>query len=113
MSLARDRNDSSDATVISTRLAAWYDAQPSIRRLWAIEEEALTVYVSLEPTADGGDALPLWLAMSGEWRNDLQAIMSRTVQLRLVSSSDLPPLDVNGDALIVAEADWRGTWICS
>jgi len=111
MSLALDCNDSSDVTVISTRLAKWYNTHSSIRRLWAIEEDALTIYVSLEPTADGGDALPLWLAMSREWRNDLQSIMSRAVHLRLVSSGELPPTDVNGDAFVVAEADWRETWI--
>jgi len=39
----------------------------SIRRLWAIEEDLLlTVCVSLTPTSDGADALPVWLARNHE-----------------------------------------------
>jgi hypothetical protein len=111
MSVAFDRFDSADFTAISTRLAKWYDAQSSIRRLWAVQEEALIVYLSLEPTADGGDTLPVWLAMSGGWRNDLESIMSREVQLRLVASGELAPSHNNDNAVVIAEVDWRDSWI--
>jgi hypothetical protein len=114
MSVALDRvtSENPEVAVISVRLARWYDAHPSIRRLWAIEEDSLlAVYVSLEPTSDGDDCLPVWLAMNHHWRRDLQSITRREVHLRFVPSDVLPTSYVNGDAMIIAEVDWRESWI--
>ncbi len=105
-------NEDQEARSISTRLAAWYDAHASVRHLWAIETaRLLTVCVSLEPTSDGDDCLPIWLAMSHEWMSDLQSIIPREVQLRFVASDGLPPSYVTGDAVMLAEIDWRESWI--
>lgn len=116
MSLAAHQfvDEDNEVPAISTRLAAWYDAHASIRRLWAIENgRSLTVCISLEPTSDGDDCLPIWLAMSHEWRSDLQSIIPREIQLRFVASDILPPSYVTGDAVIIAEVDWRESWIYS
>ena len=100
--------------MISTRLSAWYDAHSSVRRLWAIEDgRSLTVCISLEPTSDGDDALPIWLAMNREWCSDLQSMIPREVQLQFVTQDVLPSSYATGDAVIVAEIDWRESWIYS
>lgn len=116
MSLALNRSsfEDQDVTVISTCLARWYDAHASVRRLWAVDEGSLlAVYVSLEPTFDGDDALPVWLAMKHEWSSDLRSIVSREVQLRFVTSDVLSPSCVRGNAVLVAEIHWRESWIYS
>jgi hypothetical protein len=103
-----------DITMISTSLAKWYDAHASVRRLWAVDEGSLlAVYISLEPTSDGDDALPVWLAMNREWSSDLTSIIPREVRLRLVTSSVLSPSDIRDDAVIVADVNWREAWIDS
>lgn len=104
--------DEPDAIGISAKLARWYGAHASIRRLRAVENGlGLTVCISLEPTSDGGDTLPLWLAMSQKWRTDLELICQRRIQLRIVEPDALPPSHPTGDAVIVAEVDWRESWL--
>ena len=57
-----------EVTEIAAALARWYADHSPIRRLWAIEDPvALKVLVALEPTSDGDDTLPVWLANSGLW----------------------------------------------
>lgn len=98
-------------TAIPTTLARWYAAHASIRRLWAVEApDALIVFVSLEPTSDGNDPLPLWLAKSQDWANDLTARASREVQLKLIASGVFEESDVDPDASLVAELSWRDSW---
>lgn len=99
-----------DIAAISDCLAKWYDAHASVRRLWAVEEGSLlAVYLSLEPTFDGDDALPVWLAMKNEWSSDLASIIPRESELRFVAS-DAPSSYVSGDSVIIAEANWRESW---
>jgi hypothetical protein len=114
MSLAADQliNEDREVGSVSTTLAAWYDAHASVRCLWAIETgRFLTVCISLEPTSDGDECLPIWLAKTDEWSSDLQSIIPREIQLRFVTSDVLPPSYVTGDAVIVAEIGWRNSWI--
>jgi hypothetical protein len=114
MSVAIDQSITGepDTTEISTELARWYGAHASIRRLWVVEDaHDLTVCISLEPTSDGGDTLPLWLAMSQEWRRDLQSICRREIQLQFVEPDVLPSSHLTGESVIVAEVDWRESWI--
>jgi hypothetical protein len=107
-------NEDDEVESISTRLAAWYDAHSTVRRLWAIQDgRSLTVCVALEPTSDGDDSLPIWLAMNHEWSIDLQSMIPREVQLQFVTQDVLPSSYVTGDAVIVAEIDWRESWIYS
>ena len=60
----------------------------------------------LEPTPDGNDVLPNWLGNYHRWTRDLQALTSRTVWLG--TTFDEP--DVDGDAIVIAELNWRDPW---
>jgi hypothetical protein len=97
---------------IADALAKWYAACPSVRRLWAIDDPiALNVFLALEPTSDGDDAFPVWLANSRVWANDLELLAGRRVQLRLLVSSSLEESYLNPDAVTIAEVSWRETWM--
>lgn len=92
-------------------LAQWYAAHASIRRLWAIDDQdALRVFVTLEPTSDGEDTLPVWLAMNDDWANDLRARTQREVQLQLIISGGFEAPHVDTDAPMIAELSWRDSW---
>ena len=114
MSHAVDRRiiGDADTSEISAKLGRWYDAHASIRRLWAIEEDLLlTVCVSLTPTSDGADSLPVWLARNHEWRIELQSLCRCEVQLRFVETGVLPRSYLAGQSTIVTELDWRESWL--
>jgi len=97
-----------DVAELPTALAQWYGAEPSIRRLWAIEaRDALIVFVALEPTSDGDDTLPVWFANNRAWTNDLKSLTQREVQLQLSVSGVLDKSDVDADAAMIVALDWR------
>jgi hypothetical protein len=99
-------------TVIADRsipaaLERWYADHSAIRRLWAIEDSsALLVYVVLEPSSDGDDSLPVWLANQQGWTDDLRQVTNREVQLQLIASGgpDEPYEET------IAELRWRDLW---
>jgi hypothetical protein len=92
-------------------LAKWYDAHPAVRRLWALEHSgAIHVVITLEPTSDGDDAMPAWLAHSRGWASDLRLLTNREVQLRPINSAAPEDVLVSGDGTIVAEFSWRDAW---
>lgn len=96
-------------TDVSTTLARWYADHSSIRRLWAVDEpEALVVFVALEPSSDGDDALPVWLANQQGWTHDLRRATERDVQLKLLASFEDPAIDA--DAVTVTQLSWRDAW---
>lgn len=97
---------------IATALARWYADHAPIRRLWAIEDPlALKILLALEPTSDGDDTLPVWLANNRDWANDLRLRLQREVQLQLVVSSAFGEFYVNADAVTIAEVSWRDSWM--
>lgn len=113
MNFASNRfsTDEQEVTEIPTTLAGWYAAHSSIRRLWAVEDrDALIVFVTLEPTSDGDDALPVWLARKHAWANDLRSLAHREVQLKLIASDVFDEPCVNTDAVVIAELSWRDSW---
>jgi hypothetical protein len=88
--------------------AKWYAEHSPIRRLRAVEDSvALKVLVSLEPTSDGDDTLPIWLAKNRDWANDLRRRLQREVQLQLVVSSPFGEPYLNAAAITIPEASWR------
>jgi hypothetical protein len=96
---------------VTTALARWYADNSSIRRLWAIDDSpALVVLVALEPSSDGDDALPVWLANQDEWTRDLSEVTEREVQLKLLASGTLTASDIDADAETIAELSWRDSW---
>jgi hypothetical protein len=93
-------------------LGKWYDQHPAIRRLWALEHGGeIHIVVTLEPTSDGDDAMPAWLAHSRNWAGDLRSLTNREVQLRPLYSAAPEDVPVGGDDTIVAEFSWRDAWI--
>lgn len=99
-----------DVTAVAT-LTKWYADHPSIRRLWAIEgPTALEILIALEPAYDSDETLPIWLANRRVWAKDLQRLVAREVQLRLVVLDDIGEFDVNPDAVLIAELSWRVFW---
>jgi hypothetical protein len=100
-----------EVTEVAAALARWYAAHSSIRRLWAIEDPiALIVVVTLEPTSDGDDALPVWLANNRAWANDLRSLTNRDVQLKLIVS-EFEESYVNANAVMIAQLSWRDSWV--
>ncbi|WP_116813409.1 hypothetical protein [Steroidobacter cummioxidans] len=90
----------------------WYAANESIRRLWAVEDRdsLIVVFIALEPTSDGDDALPVWLAKSSQWANELAELTRRDVQLQLLNSNELEQRSVSA-ATTVAALSWRDPWL--
>ena len=100
-----------DVTMICSALTKWYDAHASVRRLWAVDEGSrLTVYVSLEPSSDGDDALPVWLAMKHEWSIDLASMLPGEIELRFTAADVLTPSVLSANAGFVADVNWRESW---
>jgi hypothetical protein len=89
-------------------VAKWYAAHSAVRRLWAISEsQRLRVIVMLEPTHDGDEIYPAWLANSHEWARELQLRMDCPVQLEVVDAPSVAEFAVGVDGVLVAEVFWR------
>ena len=112
MNLKIDRiPESLAAAELSDTLSRWYAAHAAIRHLWALDgPDQLTVLVTLQPTADGDDTLPLWLAKSDEWTHDLRTRTRRAVQLRLLIADVLDDSIVELNSAVIAELSWRDCW---
>lgn len=91
-------------------LAQWYAAHSAFRRLWAIKEsQRMRVIVMLEPTHDGDDIYPAWLANGHEWTRELQVRMAGPVQLEVVDEPFAAEFAAGIDSVLVAELFWRDT----
>jgi hypothetical protein len=89
-------------------LAKWYAAHPAVRRLWAIKEsQRMRIIVTLEPTHDGDDIYPAWVANGREWTHELQLRMDGPVQLEVMHEPFLPDFAAGVDGVLVAELFWR------
>ena len=95
-------------TAASVVLAKWYAAHPAVRRLWAFKEsQGMRIIVTLEPTHDGDDVFPAWLANGREWTHELQLRMDGPVQLEVMHEPFLPDFAAGVDGVPVAELFWR------
>lgn len=89
-------------------LAGWYAAHSAVRRLWAIQEAGrLRVIVTLEPTHDGDDFYPAWLANGDEWAHELQSRMAGPVALEVMDDPFVAQSAAGADGVLVAELFWR------
>jgi hypothetical protein len=92
----------------STALAAWYAAHPSVRRLWAIRDAlGLRVLVTLEPTLDGDDTHPAWIANRHAWADELQLCTDHSVRLERLDESVFEGAPFDAASSIVATLSWR------
>jgi hypothetical protein len=89
-------------------LSSWYASHPVVRRLWAIEADAmLRIVVMLEPTPDGDDTLPAWLANSRTWARELQLRMDRAVRLEMIGERSSIQSIIDGKDVLITELSWR------
>jgi hypothetical protein len=89
-------------------LAAWYASHPVVRRLWAIDgSEALRVVLTLEPTVDGDDTQPTWLANSWSWARELRVQFPRDVHLELIADPSNFDPSPDGKTALITEIYWR------
>ena len=90
-------------------LAEWYASHSTIRRLWAIEEkEVIRVVVTLEPTPDGDDTQPAWLANSWTWAQDLRLRLQGTVHLQMIGEpSARAESFCDTHSALITELSWR------
>ena len=104
---------SSSVDRLPTLLAHWYATQSSIRRLWAIDERdsGISVFVTLEPTFDGDDALPIWLAKCSDWADELRVLTDCEVSLKLIASGAFEHARLDTTAATITELNWRDPWI--
>lgn len=108
--VAEAHTASGQAADTAAALTKWYADHSAIRRLWAIEDHVeLKVVVTLEPTADGDDALPVWLANNRHWQGDLRLCLRREVRLLFAGTFGESYVDL--DAVTIAQIGWRDSWI--
>jgi hypothetical protein len=89
-------------------LTQWYAAHSAFRRLWAIKEsQRMRVIVMLEPTHDGDDIYPAWLANGHEWARELQLRIPQPVQLEVVDEPFAAELAAGIEGVLIAELFWR------
>ena len=109
MKLSLDSPDSAGLghTPESAALADWYDSHAAVRHLWAIKSaQGLRVIVRLEPTLDGDDTLPGWIANSRAWAHELQVRTNESVQLEAIDALLTDGIEVT-EGVIVAALGWR------
>lgn len=103
-SVAAPRN----ITAESLALAKWYDANPTVERLWGIRDaQTLRVVVSLAPTHDGDDVSPAWVANCQTWARELPLLTGSAIQLELIGESPFDGIEVHAESIIVADLFWR------
>ena len=89
-------------------LAAWYSSHSQVRRLWAIDErQSILIVLKIEPTLDGYDALPTWLANSTQWAEELATILHRAVRLEMLGAPLRAAALAAMDDVRIAEVAWR------
>ncbi len=95
---------------LSAALSRWYAANASIRRLLAIQDtRAIQVFVMLEPSSDGDDALPVWLAYARTWERDLASLTEHEVRLELFEAVGPAAPMIVPDS-VIAHLHWRDFW---
>ena len=110
MNVTADLHSAGQADALLARLESWYCAHSSIRRLRVIERSGeLEVAIRLEPTSDGDDDLPVWLANIDAWMGELMSLTRRQVRLHLLTA-DAPKNHLPDDGALLAELGWRDIW---
>ena len=89
-------------------LAKWYAAHPAIRWLQAVSEsQRMYVTVALQPTHDGDDIYPAWLANAREWTHELQLLIDEPVQLEVTDEPLPADFSAAVDGVLIGEFFWR------
>ena len=100
-------------SITSNALRAWYDARPAIRRLWAIGSEhsgdprAPRVIVMLEPSHDGNETSPSWMAHSERWALELREQLAGAVDLERIDGPLPDEFELEGEGVVLSAMSWR------
>ena len=104
--------DHHDAAASST-LKTWYDGTPAIRRLWAIQPDGasdaseLRVLVMLEPSHDGNETSPAWMAHGPRWTRELRQQLDGAVKLERIDGPLPDEVEIDGDGVLLSAMSWR------
>ena len=108
LSLSQPVSPGRSANPASAAVAAWYATHSNVRRLWAIRDaHRLRVLVTLEPTLDGNDTDPAWIANRHAWAHELQLCTDQSVRLERLDEPMFDGAAIDADSLIVATLSWR------
>ena len=94
-------------------LCSWYAARPAVRRLWVIRPEApaggsaLRVILMLEPSPDGDDHSPRWMAHGSRWASELSEQLASPVQLERIDGPLPEEFEIDGEGVLVSALGWR------
>ena len=97
-------------------LSRWYDERPGVVRLWAIQPDLpagastlspLHVLLLLEPSADGDEIAPAWVARAATWSRELEQRLSRAVQLECLDIPVGDDIEVDAEGTLLASLCWR------
>jgi hypothetical protein len=100
-------DDGPTVAAASVVLAEWYAQHSAVRRLWAIKESrGMRVIIALEPTHDGDDIYPAWLANGHQWAQELEFRMNAPVELEVTDEPAVEEFAAVGGVLL-AELSWR------
>jgi hypothetical protein len=98
-------------------LRGWYASHPVVRRLWVIEkatngEQANTtrVIVAIEPTLDGDETSPTWIANGHAWARELDACMGHRITLEMLERPLQDEMEIDGEGRLVAVQSWRESY---
>ncbi|MDP9890969.1 hypothetical protein J2W32_000065 [Variovorax boronicumulans] len=94
----------------SSALARWYAEQSVIRRLWAIQSSdgpTLRVIVMLEPSPDGDEISPAWMAHGSRWARDLRERLADAVQLERIDGPLPDEFEIDGEGAVLTALCWR------
>ncbi|HEY1230664.1 MAG TPA: hypothetical protein VGF26_25430 [Ramlibacter sp.] len=102
-----------DESAGAQALRSWYAARPAVRRLWAIRPEepidsaALRVILMLEPSPDGDDHSPRWMAHGSRWASELSEQLASPVQLERIDGPLPEEFEIDGEGVLVSALGWR------
>ncbi len=116
LSLTRQPETAASMSHSAVELCKWYAKKPRILRLWAIREDIpyramrqdkLLVILMLEPSGDGDDVSPPWLAHGRTWHQELRLHLACEVDLQRVDGPLPDEFDIDADGQLIAMLCWR------
>ncbi len=110
LSLAASLEAPEPGCVTSSALSRWYAEQPAVRRLWAIQapdEPKLRVIVMLEPSLDGDEISPAWIAHGSRWTRELRERLAGPVQLERIDGPLSEEFEIDGEGAVLTALCWR------
>ena len=106
----------SEANPYASALGGWYASHPMVRYLWAFRKSTgdeqsdihrIRVIFVIDPTLDGDETSPVWIANAHKWARELRACMGSEVELELLETPLQDEVELDGEGDLVAALSWR------